>query len=81
MNDTTPALIIHEKRRRTRSEAERAQYRKPGARSAKTGRKCIYTMYPGTDQERPCGRSTRKNWFFCKAHHGLVDDYNGEAIC
>ena len=75
-----PETIAMIKRTRHRSQAEREQYRKPQTRSATTSRKCIYTVYPGTPQERPCGKSTGKNWFFCKAHHGQVDDYNGEAI-
>lgn len=75
-----PETIATSKRRSTRTQAEREQYRKPQPRSATTGRKCRFVTFPGTPQERPCGKSTGTNYFFCKQHHEHVDDYNVGAI-
>jgi hypothetical protein len=39
-----------------------------------------YCRYVPQGSNKPCGKPTGENFFFCKIHHEEVDDYGMETL-
>ena len=69
-----------EKKRRWNEERKHKK-KAPVLKAEKTGRRCRFVIGRGEGKDIPCGKSTGKNWFFCKQHFSQVEDMTDAYGC